>query len=233
MQTPFRCARELPIDGVYVNLCLGAEQAARTVRESGATARGSMIVSTWSSRKTTWRPSPAATFAVSMTAHRNGPAFHPGMLATFRAIPANVRREVAVCVGLTGDRPWASSWDRKTLCWRWPMNPRRCIAGFANGKPWRGRAAEICRAGTSGSYGSAKAWPRPVLIGRQMYSEFVLFLTSKNWPTSPPPPGVSLLHISATSRPACRPSPTPGWTESWTPPPIGRRPSRSSGRGCA
>ena len=30
-----QCARELPIDGVYINLCLGAKQAAQTACREG------------------------------------------------------------------------------------------------------------------------------------------------------------------------------------------------------
>ena len=98
-----QCARELPIDGVYINLCLGAQQAARFVREDGR-YRGRLDDGLDVAFGENDVASVAATDIVAPDDPRIGSAelFHPGMLETFLAMPADVDREVAVCVGLTG-----------------------------------------------------------------------------------------------------------------------------------
>lgn len=98
-----KCARELPIDGVYINLCLAAHQAAGAVRRGdGYDVRMDGAVDLRIPENDV--ASISATEIVRLDDPRIEQAeiFHPGMLATFRAIPADVHDTVAVCVGFTG-----------------------------------------------------------------------------------------------------------------------------------
>ena len=98
-----QCARELPIDGVYINLCLGAAQAKRFACRDGryrGRIDGALDVEFGENDVAAI----SRTDIVSPDDRRIETAeiFHPGMLETFRAMPADVCEDVAVCVGLTG-----------------------------------------------------------------------------------------------------------------------------------
>jgi uroporphyrinogen decarboxylase len=98
-----RCIARLPIDGVYINLCFSREQAARAVAcESGY----QMLLDDCLEVRVGANDvaSVKRTDIDSLDDPRIARAslFHPGMLETFRALPAKVRNRAAVCVGLTG-----------------------------------------------------------------------------------------------------------------------------------
>ena len=98
-----RCAAELPIDGVYINLCLYERQAESFVFEN-ANYRGRID----NALEVQFGPNEVAAVGHTDIAALDDPRiksaelFHPGMLETYRAMPDDVKREVAVCVGLTG-----------------------------------------------------------------------------------------------------------------------------------
>ena len=98
-----RCAAELPIDGIYINLCLSHRQAAGAVCRNGtyyARLDGALDVE--------FSENDVAAIARSDIRHlddrriESAELYHPGMLETFQAIDGATRRDVAVCVGLTG-----------------------------------------------------------------------------------------------------------------------------------
>jgi uroporphyrinogen-III decarboxylase len=98
-----QCVRELPVDGVYINLCFDPRQARAAVRRDG---EYTVVLD----ECLEVRMAENDVLAVSRTDLRRlddprierAELFHPGMLATFRAMPADVRQRAAVCVGLTG-----------------------------------------------------------------------------------------------------------------------------------
>jgi uroporphyrinogen-III decarboxylase len=98
-----RCASELPIDGVYVNLCLSREQSGRTDMRNGH-----YEVRLDDALEVRFAENDVAAIAhtdvVSLDDFRIESAglYHPGMLETLSAIPPDVQDEIAVCVGLTG-----------------------------------------------------------------------------------------------------------------------------------
>ena len=98
-----QCAGELPVDGVYVNLCLSRQQAAGAVLE-GERYR----VALDDCLEVEFAENDVAAIKRTDIASLDDPRieraelFHPGMLETFRAMPAETRRQAAVCVGLTG-----------------------------------------------------------------------------------------------------------------------------------
>ena len=98
-----RCLDTLPIDGVYINLCLSPQQAAATSCRDG---RYHLVLDDClevefaehdvaSVRRTDVR-------WLDDERMLRAQLFHPGMLATFQALPPAVQQEAAVCVGLTG-----------------------------------------------------------------------------------------------------------------------------------
>jgi uroporphyrinogen-III decarboxylase len=98
-----QCALSLPIDGVYINLCFSAQQAAHaSCREGQYRLRIDDAVDVEFSENDV--ASIARTDIRSPDDERIQSAriFHPGMLETFQAMPADLCEEVAVCVGLTG-----------------------------------------------------------------------------------------------------------------------------------
>jgi uroporphyrinogen-III decarboxylase len=98
-----RCASELPIDGVYVNLCLSREQSGRAEMRNGQ-----YEVRLDDALDVRFAENDVAAIAhtdiVSLDDSRIESAglYHPGMLETFSAIPAGIRDEIAVCVGISG-----------------------------------------------------------------------------------------------------------------------------------
>jgi uroporphyrinogen-III decarboxylase len=98
-----RCARELPIDGVYVNLCLSREQSRRVNMQNGH-----YEVRLDDAVDVHFAENDVAAIALTDVVDLDDPRiesaelYHPGMLETFSAIPSDVQEEVAVCVGLTG-----------------------------------------------------------------------------------------------------------------------------------
>ena len=98
-----QCVRDLPVDGVYVNLCFDAAQAASAVRRDGQ-----YTVVLDGCLELRFAENDVAAVSHSAVERLDDPRieraelFHPGMLETFRAMPAETRRQAAVCVGLTG-----------------------------------------------------------------------------------------------------------------------------------
>ncbi|MCX6930052.1 MAG: hypothetical protein NT154_43595 [Verrucomicrobia bacterium] len=98
-----QCARELPIDGVYINLCLGAHQAAQTTCcDSHYRVRIDDGVNVEFSENDVASIASADLRSLDDERIKTARLFHPGMLETFQAMPDDVCREVAVFVGLTG-----------------------------------------------------------------------------------------------------------------------------------
>jgi uroporphyrinogen-III decarboxylase len=98
-----QCVRELPVDGVYINLCLGQGQAAGAVNRSGtyqARLDDALDVKFGANDVLSVSATEIRTLEDPRLATAEG--FHVGMKETFQAIPAEIREEVAVCVGLTG-----------------------------------------------------------------------------------------------------------------------------------
>ena len=93
----------LPIDGVYINLCFSHEQAARATLSEGG-----YRVPLDDCLEVQFAADDVASIARTQIDSLEDPRldraslFHPGMLETWRAIPAEVRSRAAVCVGLTG-----------------------------------------------------------------------------------------------------------------------------------
>ncbi len=93
----------LPIDGVYINLCFSPEQAAlATPYEAGFRLLLDECLEVRFGANDV--ASIARTDIDSFEDPRLARAalFHPGMLETYRSIPAETRDRAAVCVGLTG-----------------------------------------------------------------------------------------------------------------------------------
>jgi uroporphyrinogen-III decarboxylase len=94
----------LPIDGVYINLCFSREQAARAILSS----EGGYRVPLDECLEVQFGADDVASIARTQIDSFEDPRlaraslFHPGMLETWQAIPAEVRSRAAVCVGLTG-----------------------------------------------------------------------------------------------------------------------------------
>jgi uroporphyrinogen-III decarboxylase len=171
-----QCIRALPIDGVYVNLCLSAEQAASTVHSAGryrvrlddcldvefaetdvAAIKRTEIQDLDDDRITT------------------AELFHPGMLETFQATPPEIRDEAAVCVGLTGafsqlgfliglEKLMLAMVDRPAAVHR-AIRRRQAVA--------LRQAGEICRAGARFIW-IGEGMASGSLISRPMYTDFVL-----------------------------------------------------------
>ena len=98
-----KCARELPIDGFYINLCLSANQAAQAAFHDGSyhVCLDDAVELRFATNDVA---AVKATLIRSLDDERIELAelFHPGMLETLQAVPSDVREEVAVCAGLTG-----------------------------------------------------------------------------------------------------------------------------------
>lgn len=98
-----QCIDRLPIDGVYVNLCFSREQAARAApRDAGYQLMLDNCLEVQIGANDV--ASIVRTQIDSLEDPRLAQAelFHPGMLETFRAMPAEAQDQAAVCVGLTG-----------------------------------------------------------------------------------------------------------------------------------
>jgi uroporphyrinogen-III decarboxylase len=171
-----QCAAELPIDGIYVNLCLSSRQAAQAVCREGR-----YHVRLDDALEVEFAENDVASIAHSDIHDLEDPRiqqaelFHPGMLEVFRAIPAQTGRDVAVCVGVTGafsqlgfllglENLLLELVDRPAAVHR-ALRKRQEAA--------LRQAAEIVQAGARFLWigeGMASA----SLISRQMYAEFVL-----------------------------------------------------------
>jgi MtaA/CmuA family methyltransferase len=98
-----QCIDRLPIDGVYINLCFSREQAARAAPRAGGyqvllddcleVQIGANDVASIVRTQIDSLEDPRLSLAE---------LFHPGMLETFRAVPAEAQDRAAVCMGLTG-----------------------------------------------------------------------------------------------------------------------------------
>lgn len=171
-----RCARELPIDGLYVNLCLGAKQAAETTYQDGRyRARLDDCL------EVEFTDHDVAAISRTEIRRLNDPRiesaelFHPGMLETFQAMPADVLGEVAVCVGLTGafsQLGFLLGLENLMLAMvDQPEAVHRAI--HARQEVVLRQAAELCRCGAKFLW-IGEGMASSSLIGPAMYAEFVL-----------------------------------------------------------
>lgn len=198
-----QCVEELPIDGLYVNLCFDRRQA------RGATSRdGHYRVLLDDCLEVEFSEDDVAaikrTQIESLDDERIDRAeiFHPGMLETFQAIPEAIHRRVAVCVGLTGafsqlgflfglERLLMAMIDR-------PADVRQALE--RRQKVALRQAEELCRAGARFVWigeGMASA----SLIGPRMYTEFVLPYEQELADTLRRLGAFSLLHICGNITP--------------------------------
>lgn len=93
------CAEQLPVDGIYVNLCLDAGQGTR-ISDGEIVIDGSLHLVIPENDVL----SIASTDIESLEDRRilEAELFHPGMLATFKHIDERTKAECAVAAGLTG-----------------------------------------------------------------------------------------------------------------------------------
>ncbi|MBN2577881.1 MAG: hypothetical protein JXB10_02735 [Pirellulales bacterium] len=98
-----RCLRELPIDGVYVNICFSRSQAAGAVVHDGryALTLDECLDIRFAENDVA---AIARTEITSLEDRRIRTAelYHSGMLETFQAMDSELKRNTAVCAGLTG-----------------------------------------------------------------------------------------------------------------------------------
>lgn len=94
-----RCVRELPVDGVYINLALASGQGKQLDEKSFLLDEAITVVVPENDVL-----SIAETTILTLDDPRITTAelFHPGMLQTFKRMPKDVKTEYAVAVGLTG-----------------------------------------------------------------------------------------------------------------------------------
>ena len=94
-----KCARELPVDGVYINLALASGQAAQ-LAENRYQIDETLTLTIPSNDVLAF----SDTDITSLDDERivSAQLFHPGILQTYNAMDDKVKRESAVVVGLTG-----------------------------------------------------------------------------------------------------------------------------------
>jgi uroporphyrinogen-III decarboxylase len=94
-----KCAEQLPVDGIYINLCLDARQGKR-VSESEVLIDDSLLLVIPENDVL----SISSTEIKSLDDDRilEAELFHPGMLATYQNIDDPIKDEYAVVVGITG-----------------------------------------------------------------------------------------------------------------------------------
>jgi len=198
-----RCVVELPIDGIYVNLCLGREQAARATLLEG---RYCVILDDCLDVEFAENDVAAIkrTAIASLDDLRIDRAelFHPGMLETFQAMPEAVRGNVAVCVGLTGtfsqlgflyglERLMVAMIDQPEEVGR-ALERRHAVA--------LRQAEEICRAGARFVW-VGEGMASGSLIGPAMYRRFVLPYEQDLFAAIRRHGALSLLHICGNTTP--------------------------------
>lgn len=93
------CAEELPVDGVYINLCLAAGQAERISEGMYRLDQALTLAIPANDVLST-----ASTGISCLEDERLGTAelYHPGILETFRRVPRKIKETTAVVVGVTG-----------------------------------------------------------------------------------------------------------------------------------
>ncbi|MEI6782387.1 MAG: uroporphyrinogen decarboxylase family protein [Verrucomicrobiota bacterium] len=199
-----QCARELPIDGVYINLCLGAKQAAQTAHRDGQyRVRIDDSVNVQFSENDV--AAIASTDICSLGDERIQTAglFHPGMLETFQAMTEDLCREVAVFVGLTGafsqvgfllglQNLMLALMDEPAAAHR-AIRQRQQVA--------LGQAREICQAGARFIW-IGEGMASSSLLSPQMYAEFVLPYEQELADEIRRLGALSLLHICGNITPA-------------------------------
>ena len=94
-----KCAEELPVDGVYINLCLDTGQGDRISDSENILDESLNLVIPENDVL-----SISSTEIASFDDERimKAELFHPGMLATFNNIDDNIKENYAVAVGVTG-----------------------------------------------------------------------------------------------------------------------------------
>jgi uroporphyrinogen-III decarboxylase len=199
-----RCAAELPIDGLYVNLCLSRRQAATAVCR-----KGTYHVRLDDALDVEFAENDVAAIAKSDIRDPDDPRieraelYHPGMLETFQAIDEATRREVAVCVGLTGtfsqvgfllglENLLLAIVDRPEAVHR-ALRLRQTAA--------LRQAAEIIAAGARFVW-IGEGMASGSLIGRRTYTEFVLPYQQALADEIRRLGGFSLLHVCGNATPS-------------------------------
>jgi uroporphyrinogen-III decarboxylase len=171
-----RCIDELPVDGVYVNLCLSHDQAARAAFRDG---RWRVLLDDCVEVQFAENDvaSIARTHVTSLEDPRIARAelFHPGMFETFEAIDGAARRRAAVCVGLTGAfSQLGFLLGLENLLMAMVDRPRQVHAALRRRQEIALRQVEeICRAGARFLW-IGEGMASGSLISPAMYAEFVL-----------------------------------------------------------
>jgi len=199
-----QCARELPIDGVYINLCLGAKQAAQFICRDGQ-YRGQIDDGVNVEFSENDVASIASTDIRTLDDERIQTArlFHPGMLETFQAMTEDLCREVAVFVGLSGafsqvgfllgmQNLMMALMDEPEAAHR-AIRQRQQVA--------LGQAREICEAGARFIW-IGEGMASSSLLSPQMYAEFVLPYEQELADEIRRLGALSLLHICGNITPA-------------------------------
>jgi uroporphyrinogen-III decarboxylase len=98
-----RCLRELPIDGVYVNICFSRSQAAgAAVRDGQYTLKLEDCLEIRFAENDVAAIARTEITSLHDCRIQTAELFHPGMLETFQAMDPELKRNTAVCAGLTG-----------------------------------------------------------------------------------------------------------------------------------
>ena len=202
-----RCARELPIDGLYINLCLSVSQAAQAVwREGHYHVRIDDGLDVQFAENDVASISRTGIRSLDDERIDTAELFHPGMLETFRAMPAEICEEVAVCVGLTGafsQLGFLLGLEKLMLAMLDEPAAVHQAIRKRQGAALR-QAAEICRAGARFIW-IGEGMASGSLISPQMYAEFVLPYEQELADEIRRLGALSLLHICGNITPALAP----------------------------
>ena len=199
-----QCLRELPVDGVYINLCLTSKQAAAAVCSDGhyAVLLDECLRLEFSENEVA---AVASSDLLSLDDERMGigELFHPGMLATFQAMPEEVRDQGAVCVGLTGAFSQVGFLvGVRSLMVAMLDNPDAVHRAVRKRQQIALRqAAELCRAGARFIWIGEGMASNSLLSGR-MYAEFALPYEQELADEIRRQGALSLLHICGNVTPS-------------------------------
>jgi len=198
-----QCVAELPIDGIYVNLCLSRRQAAGALLDGG---RYRLTID--DCLDVEFAENDVAAIKRTGIAALDDPRidraelFHPGMLETFQAMPDEASGGAAVCVGLTGtfsqlgflyglERLLVAMVDEPEQVQR-ALERRHAVA--------LRQAEEICRAGARFVW-VGEGMASGSLIGPAMYGRFVLPYQQDLFAAIRRQRALSLLHVCGNITP--------------------------------
>ena len=199
-----QCARDLPIDGVYINLCLSAQQAAQTVcRDGQYRVRIDDGVNVEFSENDVASIASSDIRSLDDERIQTAGLFHAGMLETFQAMPEDLCREVAVVVGLTGAFSQVGfllgTQNLMMALMDEPAAVHRAIRQRQQAALRQAR--EICEAGARFIW-IGEGMASSSLLSPQMYAEFVLPYEQELADEIRRLGALSLLHICGNITPA-------------------------------